>query len=477
MQPRTLKRLLRALAREGLDVQKEGPVWRVRRPGDPRFAEVLLPPDFRPEAKALRQLADLAGVRHPAGGRVTRAIATPDFHPGGGGVAIGSVVETEGLVIPAALGGDINCGMRLHVVDLPVDAFRANRDALVEALSADFFGGRRDLPLRSSDLRALFHEGLVGWLLSVGEDPRGLVARADLAQLEAELPRVFAEGSLSGHARWAPEKLLPPAGVVRDGTLATIGGGNHFVEFQVVEAVLDRRRAYALGVREGALAFMIHSGSRKVGKAIGGAWRARARAAWPAGVPHPRARLYGLSQALTPGLVDDYLEAEATAANYGFLNRLLLAEVVRARLRERFGPVEAPLVCDLPHNLTLREGDRYVTRKGACPAHAEQPVVIPGSMGTPSYLAVGLGSARSLSSASHGAGRAISRFELSRGGADRDATRLGLACVDCVTPRPERRIEEAPAAYKPIQPVIDAQVAAGASAPVARLAPILTFKG
>ena len=113
MQPRTLKRALRALAREGLDVQNEGPLWRVRRPGDPHCAEVLLPAGDRPEVKALRQLADLAGVRHPAGGRVTQAVATPDFHPGDGGIAIGSVVETEDLVIPAAVGGDINCGMRL----------------------------------------------------------------------------------------------------------------------------------------------------------------------------------------------------------------------------------------------------------------------------------------------------------------------------------------------------------------------------
>jgi len=476
MQPRTLKRILRALAREGLDVQKDGPYWRVRRPGDPRFAEALLPEGFRPEAKALRQLADLAGVTHPDGGYVTRAAATPDLHPGDGGIAIGSVVETEGMIIPQAVGGDINCGMRLHVADLAVDDLRARRDDLVGALSGDFFGGTRDIPLRSDDLRALFHEGLTGWLLSVGQDPQGLVAAMDLDQIEAELPRIVAGGSMDGHAAWAPEKLLA-ADVVRDGALATIGGGNHFVELQVVEAVLDRRRAYALGVREGQIAFMIHSGSRKVGRAIGRGWLERARAAWPTGVPHPRARIYALSQASSPALVADYLRAEATAANYGFLNRLLLAALLRRRLRQLFGAVEAPLVCDVPHNLTFRRGDRFVTRKGACPARAEEPVVIPGSMGTPSFLAVGLGGERGLRSASHGAGRAIPRFELTRRGADRDEARLGLGCVDCVTPRPERRLEEAPAAYKPIQPVIDAQVAAGAIAPVARLAPLLTFKG
>jgi tRNA-splicing ligase RtcB len=97
-------------------------------------------------------------------------------------------------------------------------------------------------------------------------------------------------------------------------------------------------------------------------------------------------------------------------------------------------------------------------------------------MGAASYLLVGQGEQRFLASASHGAGRTRSRFSMARGGADHAEDSLGLRGVDCITLREERRIEEAPAAYKPIQPIIDAQVAAGMVRVVARLRPVLTFK-
>lgn len=210
MQPHTTKRLLRALAREGLDVSTDGRTWSVRladRPDLPR-AEVLLPAGARPESRALRQLAELAGVAHPDVGRVTRAYASPDMHPGDAGIAIGSVVETAGMLIPAAVGSDINCGMRLHVCDLDLERFLAG-------------------------------------------DRGGALARSDFDQLAAEVDRVMLGGALAGALRDVPEGLLPADGVVRDGGLGTIGGGNHFVEIQVVDAVLDRARAYAWGVCEG----------------------------------------------------------------------------------------------------------------------------------------------------------------------------------------------------------------------------------
>lgn len=205
-------------------------------------------------------------------------------------------------------------------------------------------------------------------------------------------------------------------------------------------------------------------------------WRDRARALWSPGRKYPESRLFPLSKAGNPESFADYLQAEATAANYAFLNRLLLAELLRLRLRQVYGDVEAPLVYDLPHNLTLPEGDGWVARKGACPAYAGQPVIIPGSMGAPSYLLVGRGNRDWCQSASHGAGRSRSRFDLSRRGDRETEEELGLTGVDCIALRAERRIEEAPAAYKPIAPVIDAQVRAGLVRGVARLRPILTFK-
>ena len=258
--------------------------------------------------------------------------------------------------------------------------------------------------------------------------------------------------------------------VVRDPGIGTVGGGNHFVELQVVDEILDRRQAYQLGVKQGAVTAMIHSGSRLVGVHVGGQWSARAKALWPKGTRHPESGIYPVhgEEAAT------YLEAMSTAANYASVNRLLLGELVRLRMREVYGgDVEVPLVFDVPHNIVLREGDRYIHRKGATPAHAGQPVLIPGSMGHPSFLMVGLGNDRYLRSASHGAGRALTRYAMRQKQRQGD---LGLDGVECITLKEERLIQEAPAAYKPIQPVIDIQVEAGIVAPVARLRPLLTFK-
>ena len=300
--------------------------------------------------------------------------------------------------------------------------------------------------------------------------------KSDLDQLAKECDRIFLGGSMDGDWKFAPEELVPDDGLVRDGGLATIGSGNHFVEVQRVEQVENRALAHAWGIKEGQIAFMIHSGSRNVGKYIGGMWRDQAKAVWEKGLKYPDSQIFPLSTHSHPELVTSYLQAEATAANYGFVNRLLLAELLRLRLREVYGDVEAPLVYDLPHNITLPEGAGWVTRKGACPAHEGQPVIIPGYMGAASYLMVGRGNPAFCCSASHGAGRVRSRFDLSRKGASQSEEALGLTGVDCITLREERRIEEAPAAYKPIQSVIDVQVEKEMVSVVARLSPILTFK-
>ncbi|MEQ1508037.1 MAG: RtcB family protein, partial [Myxococcota bacterium] len=387
------------------------------------------------------------------------------------GIAIGSVVASEDLLVPQAVGTDINCGMRLHTVGVTLDRFLAHRDAIVARLTGDYLLGTRDIVLGAPSVRAMFDGGLPDWVDAVRRDPRGTLARTDLAAIAGENHRVYAAGALPGDARWAPETLVTGDQPKRDDGLATIGRGNHFVEVQVVDAIVDRHLAFDHGLRRGELALMVHSGSRKVGKVVGSAWAARAREAWPAGVRHPPSGIWPLSWTADPALCAAYLAAEATAANYAFVNRALLAELFRVRLREVLGDVDAPLVADVPHNLTFLEDGRYVARKGACPAHDGQLVLIPGSMGAPSFVAVGRGDRRFLQSASHGAGRAVRRQEM-RG----DRGPLGLDGVDCVTLRDERRVEEAPAAYKPVQDVIDAQVAAGTIAVVAVLRPVLTFK-
>ena len=479
MQP-NVTRLLRALAREGLLVHRtpSGDAWVVRHKGSPNApdAEILLPPDLPLEAKAVAQLCDLAGVSHPDGGRACRACATPDFHPGDSGVAIGSVLETEDLLVPQAVGVDINCGMRLHTVDLTVDRFLSRKEKLLERLKGDYLLGTRDIVLSGAAMSGALTEGLPGFLQATRGQAMGALARVDLGVIEDELPRVHLGGALQGDLRWAPHALVGTDDV-RDEGLATIGRGNHFAEVQVVEEVFDRSVAYRWGVTKGQVAIMIHSGSRNVGRYVGSQWEELARTRWPATSPYPKSRIFPISTRSQPELAAAYLRAEHTAANYGFLNRALLAELFRLRVSEVYGETAAPLLYDLPHNITLEENGRYVARKGACPAHDGQPVIIPGSMANGSYLCVGLGQDRMISSASHGAGRAIARGAMGRSIRD-DAHReaLGLSGVHCVTLHEERMVEEAPAAYKPIRPVIDAQIAAAVLRPVARLTPLVTFK-
>ena len=459
----------------GLAVEREGSIVRVRALGDPDAptAEVLLPEAHRLDGKALKQLAAFASVRHPEGGEVRRAVATPDFHPGST-VPVGCVIATSPqIVVPQAIGTDIYCGMRLHVADLTQGELEARRSDWLPALKGDLLLGTRDLPMRVPQVRAMLRGGPLEWVVATRRDPLGLMGRADLTQIEAELERSFDLGSADGDPDAAPHDMLPPdRDLVRDSLIGTIGGGNHFVELQVVDEILDGAAAYEWGIRRGQIAIMAHSGSRRVGVVVGGEWMQRAREAWPEGVPAPKSGIF----ALHGDAARSYVRAMNAASNYAAVNRLLLVEMVRDRLRQVFGrELEAPLLFDAPHNIVRFEDGVYVHRKGATPAFEGDPVLIPGSMGQPSYVMRGLGNRRFLRSASHGAGRRLSRgrmFHLARRHED-----LGLAEVECITLKEERVVEEAPLAYNDIGPVVQVQAEAGIASPAIRLRPLLTFKG
>jgi tRNA-splicing ligase RtcB len=462
---------LRALAREGLSVSRDGNLVTVSASNSQLSAEVLLPANHPLDSKAFRQLLNFAQAYHPSGGQVLQAFATPDFHPGSQ-VPVGCVLATSDLVIPQAIGTDINCGMRLHVSDLTIDELLSRKSELVRCLTGDLLMSTRDIPMDLPQIRAMFRAGPFGWLEEVRRRPLGMMCRANLDQIEEELNRSFDLGGLDGDETLAPLDMMPEhRDVVRDCFIGTIGGGNHFVELQVIEEVLDRSWAFQWGIRKGQTAIMVHSGSRRVGIIVGQTWMQHARESWPLTEPRPNSDIFTLSgnDART------YLKAMNTAANYAAVNRLLLSEMVRDRFRQFFGGLELPLVFDAPHNIVTEEDGLFVHRKGATPARQGQPVLIPGSMGQSSYLMVGLGSDRFLQSASHGAGRKHSRRDMHR--FDKAGHDVGLDSCECITLKSERLVQEAPAAYKEIGPVVQVQAEAGICSPVARLRPILTFKG
>ena len=386
---------------------------------------------------------------------------------------VGSILVTShDFVIPQAVGTDINCGMRLHVLDLTVEQFLTKKAQLVALLKGDLLEGARNVPTSPAAMTALFNGGLGAFWDVMRRTPEGLFAKLDFNQVSAETEKLFLASHVKGSAEYAPEALQDTRrGMLRDPGLATIGSGNHFCEIQHVAEVLDRHRAYALGVRPGQLAVMVHTGSRDVGFYVGQRWMDRAKSEWPTGLKHPESGLYGL----VGPLAQEYLVAMHAAAHYADANRALVMELVRQRIRQVYGDLAMPLVCDVPHNIVLSEAAGNVHRKGATPAHPGQPLLVPGSMGDDSYLLDGLGNERWACSASHGAGRAVSRTEMSWKSKQVGVLQTTQA-FECVTLKEERRIEEAPSAYKPIGPVIQSQVEEGLVSPVARLSPLLTFK-
>lgn len=460
------QRLQRAFARHGIALDCHDGVYRVR--NEAAQATILLPATLPLEEKAVRQLLDFASVRS-ADGRtgVCKACATPDFHPGA--IApVGSVVATPAdFVIPSSIGTDINCGMRLLTTGLGLGQLAPHKDALLKRLTRSLLDNGRDVPVSARAFTALFDDGPNAFLDRI--DPMGLWAACDRDRLRAEVQGCVGLASFAGHSRHVPIAYRSDRhAVFRDPSLGTPGAGNHFVELQVVDAVLDRHTAYEAGLKAGDVVVMIHSGSRDLGFYVGQAWMDRAKQAWPPGVRHPRSGLYGLHGPLA----DEYLQAMGAAARYAWANRVVLAELVRKDLEAVVGASQSRLVVDVPHNVVLREHGLNIHRKGATPAHAGDLALIPGSMGDASFLATGLGHADWLWSCSHGAGRAVRRQQVRA----LKATPAADAGWHCVTLREERRVEEAPHAYKPLGPVIEAQEQAGLIRPAVRLRPWVTFK-
>lgn len=442
-----------------------------------------------------------------------RVVLTPDFHRGGG-IPVGTVAATRGFILPQAVGNDICCGMRLLVTDLTREDLERAESSLPEVLRGIFFEGKRQLPMSPAQREALLRDGLRGvHQTSADNAGSGIWRDYDSRVQERELGRVHFGGSLAARGIFAFEDYIQASGRKdgRDAHIGSVGGGNHFVELQVLEEIMDNHAAHAWGLKPGQVVIMVHSGSVGLGHRVGARFLEKTRALYPHTLQKPAHGFYPLpTQGPHQALYEEYVDAMRNAANFAFGNRLFLGLMAVMGLREACGkPVNPRLIYDAPHNLIWDEqaggGERHVHRKGACPAYGPgsphqtdeaftytgQPVIIPGSMGDDSYLLSGRGLEGALCSACHGAGR-----KLSRGAARHhweDATRSlrklrVVGPVDLESPvlklRPdiraryvERLHEEAPHSYKDVAPVIDTVVKAGVAAPAARLEPWLTIKG
>ena len=391
-------------------------------PGSPNIALWADPETIEPDA--VTQLTNTAALPW-----THRVAVMPDVHLGKG-ATIGSVIAMRGAVAPSAVGVDIGCGMSavytgLSAADLP-DDLRAVRDGIEQAVPVGFKAHDHAAPVTNL-AAAVWREGVMGKFGAL---------------------RAPALGDLEGRA-------LAQCG--------TLGGGNHFIEL-------------CLDSADGVWV-MLHSGSRGIGKQIADRHINTAK-----GLEHNAAlpdRDLAVFLAGTPEMYA-YLHDLSWAQDYAALNRAVMLHLVSGVIARMFPTAKFANSISCHHNYVAFEKhdglDLIVTRKGAIRAEKGDKGLIPGSMGTGSYIVKGLGNDAGLRSASHGAGRRMSRSKARKTftAADLAAQTAGVECR-----KDDAIVDEIPAAYKPIEDVIDAQTSGPSPLVevVDRLRTILCVKG
>ena len=453
------------------------------------FADERLLRDIRAD-QAPEQVANVAFLP----GIQMASLAMPDIH-WGYGFCIGGVTATDpvvdGVISPGGVGYDINCGVRLMRTNLRENDVQPRLNALMDALyrripagvgegGPYLFGGK--------ELRRLLAEG-APYLVT-----RGWATPGDIEHTEAG-------GCLPGaNPDFVSERALKRGG----DQCGTLGSGNHFLEVQIVDEVIDQLAARAMGLEQGMVCVMIHSGSRGLGyqvcdDSLGALRKAPAKY----GIELPDRQLACAPVHSPEG--QQYLGAMRCAANYAWANRQLLMWQTREVFAEFFGRewqlLQMGLIYDVAHNIAKIEeheidGRRRsvcVHRKGATLAfpagHPEvperyrdvgQPVIIPGDMGRASWVLVGQPGSmqRTFGTTCHGAGRLMSRTAAiahAKGRRiDRELAEKGII-AKCRSWK--GLAEEQPAAYKDVGLVVDVVHRAGLASKVARLRPVGVVKG
>ena len=447
--------------------------------------------DRATEDRALEQVANVAALP----GIVTASFAMPDIH-WGYGFPIGGVAATDpargGVVSPGGVGFDIACGVRLIRSELDWEGdVKPRIDRLVHTLGQRVprgVGTKGRMRLSAEDMRKVLEDGV-----------RLPLSKGVGTEKDAEFCE---DGGVVDDAR--PEFVSDKARERGAPQLGSLGAGNHFLEVQVVEDVLDDRAANVMRLYPGQVCVMLHSGSRGVGHQVcTDHLKEMDRLMRDEGIEVPDRQLACLP--VGHGAAERYLGAMYAAANYARANRHVLTDGIREAFEQVFGrsahDMRLELVYDVAHNLAKLEEHEVegrittlcVHRKGATrafgPGHPQipaayreigQPVIIPGSMGTASYVLVGTDEARdrSFSSTCHGAGRAMSRTKAKKVKPGHQLVdELRTQGIAVAASQPRLLAEEAPYAYKDVSAVVDSCQGAGLSRKVARLRPVGVVKG
>jgi len=422
------------------------------------------------------------------------SLAMPDVH-WGYGAPIGGVAAfdaQEGVIVPGIVGYDCNCGVRLLRTNLRATDIEGKTKKLVNALFGAVpsgVGSSGTLTLQQKDLENVVRRG-ARWAVD-----NGYGTAADLEKIE--------EGGCIEASD--PAAISTRACERGTGQLGTLGSGNHFLEIQRVTDIYDPPAADAFGLFVGQVTFMIHTGSRGFGYqvcddylAVFGQVPARY------GISLPPDRQLACAPASSPE-GRRYFAAMNGTANYAFANRQVITHLTRETTRRVLGissdALGAATVYDVAHNICKREehefnGSRvslHVHRKGATRAfpaghsalpdvyrNVGQPVIIPGTMGTASYVLVGTRKAmeETWGSTCHGAGRMMSRKRAVRENRGRSIFKeLARQGVSVAAKSKRSLAEEMPAAYKDVDEVIRTVEGAGISRKVARMTPLAVMKG
>lgn len=423
--------------------------------------------------RSLEQLVNVATLP----GIQRYAMVMPDAHEGYG-FPIGGVAAFDpehGVISPGGIGYDINCGVRLLRSDKMLAEVQPRLEKLAHSMSREIpsgVGRGGKLKVKGRDLDLVL-EGGAGRMVDMGhgqpEDLEHLESRGALSEADSSL--VSEHAHERGHDQ-----------------LGTMGAGNHFVEIEVIERIFDPAVADKLQLHEGLVVVLIHTGSRGLGHQIATDFlKVMNRAMAGYGIRIPDRELACVPFRSKEG--QQYFRAMAAGANFAWANRQMITAEARRAWSWEFGEAATlEIVYDVSHNIakveehTLNGLSRklVVHRKGATRAFPGQPVLIPGSMGTGSYLLVGREQSmrETFGSTCHGAGRTMSRSrakrEISSAELKSRMKSMGIV-VECGSP--VGLVEEAPEAYKDIDSVVEVVDRAGIAGKVARLRPIAVIKG
>jgi len=435
-------------------------------------------------------------------GIVGPSMAMPDIH-WGYGFPIGGVAAFDvdgGVISPGGVGYDINCGMRLLTTDLDAELVERTKGGILKELLNSVpagVGSKGTVPLTPKDLEEIMERG-VSW--AVDND---LATVRDLEHTE--------EGGCLDGAHAAPVSDLARKRGRKQ--LGSLGAGNHFLELQVVDRVFDEDAARAMGIEEGKVLVMIHTGSRGIGhqvcddtiRSLQSSFRKDGDGyvsdRWDFRIPDRQL----VCAPFDSREGSNYFSAMAAAANFAWTNRQVIQGSVERALCRSLGltpeDVGVGLVYDHCHNIAKVEehtcgGPRQkvvIHRKGATRAfpagHPDipssyssigQPVIVPGDMGTGSYVLLGTPGSMDLSfgSSCHGAGRILSRKAATRQFTPDQVERsLSDRGVELVSVSRNLVSEEAPGAYKDVDEVVEAAVGSGLVQRAVRLRPIGVMKG